>query len=101
MRNQHQLTKEECERILDCVFTPLDGSSENQKSEIPNPKYLVRWTGNYAVQFHSRGFSLVADDEATLFSTEAEAHAKALATATLYSYRGGKFTVEQLIPKKS
>jgi len=39
-------------------------------------KYLVRWNGSYAVRFiknRPRVFTAVADKEATLFDSEAEA----------------------------
>jgi hypothetical protein len=37
------------------------------------PKYIVRWNGNYALQFKGRGYEKVADKDATLFESEIDA----------------------------
>ncbi len=68
----------------------------NPKSKMQNQKFLVRWTGNYAVRFHDTAqfgkcFTLVGDKEASLFNNEAEAQA-AIAHVPA---RGGELTIEE------
>lgn len=69
----------------------------NRKSPITNMKtdHIVRLGGNYAVQFHLRGYSLVADAEATRFGSAEDADRMARDKGM----RHGQFTVETVNAK--
>lgn len=59
--------------------------------------YLVRWfPGDYPVQFHQRGFSLVPEDEATTFDHLEKAMAAVKRITTMGGARGGDFTVTSI-----
>lgn len=59
------------------------------------PIYILRYVGSYAVKCHLRGYSVVADREATRFDSIAEAE---MAIARIHDRTGTKPAQFQIAP---